>query len=108
MTFKPSLRVGAALDLNDDLTVSGDLHTRFSDGGIALSPKFHLGVGAEFRGISILHVRSGAALITDGMQYSGGASLVLGPVNISAAGALQTGALAKQILGQVTLSFGNR
>jgi len=108
VTFKPSLRAGAALDLNDDLTVSGDLHTRFSDGGIALSPKFHLGVGAEFRGVSILHVRSGAALITGGMQYSGGASLVLGPVNISAAGALQTGALAKKILGQVTLSFGNR
>ncbi len=108
MDFEPSLRAGAALDLTRDLTVSGDLHTQFGDGGISLSPKFHLGLGAEFRGMKILYLRGGAAVITDGIQYGGGATLVLGPVNISAAGALQTGTLGEQVLGQVALSFGGR
>ena len=68
MTIKPSLQVGAALDLSDDLTISGDLHNRFSDGGIAFTPKFHLGAGAEFRGLKVIHLRGGAAIITDGIQ----------------------------------------
>ena len=68
LTFKPSLQVGAALDVSEDFTISGDLHNRFSDEGIALSPKFHLGAGAEFRGLKVLHLRGGAAVITDGIQ----------------------------------------
>ena len=108
MAFNPSIRAGVALDLTRELTVSGDLHNRFSGQGIGLPPKFHLGLGAEFRGISVLHLRSGVALITDGIQYGGGASLILGPVNISVAGALQAGALRKKALGQFTLSFWNR
>jgi len=107
-TFKPTLRVGAALDVSDDFTVSGDLHSRFSDEALALEPKFHLGAGAEFRGLKVIHLRGGAAVITDGIQYSGGASLVLGPVNLSAAGAYQTGDLGENVLGQFTLSFGGR
>jgi len=31
LTFRPTLQVGAALDVSDDFTVSGDLHSRFSD-----------------------------------------------------------------------------
>ena len=108
MTIKPSLQVGAALDLSDDLTISGDLHNRFSDGGIAFTPKFHLGAGAEFRGLKVIHLRGGAAIITDGIQYSGGLSLVLGPVNLSAAAAVQTGDLGENFLGQFTFSLGNR
>ena len=106
--FKPSISVGAALDLSDDFTISGDLHNRFSDEGIALSPKFHLGAGAEFRSLKILHIRGGAAVISDGVQYSGGASLVLGPLNVSAAAAVQTGDLGENILAQFAISFGNR
>jgi hypothetical protein len=106
MAFEPSLRVGAALDLTRDFTVSGDLHTQFGDRGASLSPKFHLGLGTEFRGMRVLYLRGGAAVITDGIQYGGGASLVLGPVNISAAGAFRTGTMNEQVLGQVTLSFG--
>jgi hypothetical protein len=108
LTFKPTLRLGAALDVSDDFTLSGDLHNRFSDDGIRLSPKFHLGAGAEFRGLRILHLRAGAAVITDGIQYSGGASLVLGPVNLSAAAAVRTGDLGEVVLEQFALSFGNR
>ena len=108
LTFKPSLQVGAALDVSEDFTVSGDLHSRFSDEGIALTPKFHLGAGAEFRGLKILHLRGGAAVITDGIQYSGGVSLVLGPLNLSTAFARQTGDIGENLLGQVVISFGNR
>lgn len=108
LTFKPTLQIGAALDVSDDFTVSGDLHNRFSDEGIRLSPKFHLGAGAEFRGLRILHLRAGAAVITDGVQYSGGASLVLGPLNLSAAAAVRTGDLGEVVLGHFALSFGNR
>ena len=108
LTFKPTIQIGAALDVSNDFTVSGDLHNRFSDDGIRLSPKFHLGAGAEFRGLGILHLRGGAAVITDGIQYSGGASLVLGPVNLSAAAAVRTGDLGEVVLGHFALSFGNR
>ena len=108
MTFKPSIRVGAALDVTDDFTLSGDLHNRISDDGIALAPKFHLGGGAEFRGLKVIHLRGGAAIITDGIQYSGGVSLVLGPLNLSAAAAVQSGDIGENVLGQFSLSFGNR
>jgi F plasmid transfer operon, TraF, protein len=108
MTFKPTLQLGAALDLSPDFTLSADLHNRFSDGGIALAPKFHLGAGAEYRGLRVLHLRGGAAVVTDGIQYSGGASLVLGPINLSAAVAAQKGDLDDTVFGQFTLSFGGR
>jgi hypothetical protein len=107
LTFKPTIQIGAALDVSNDFTVSGDLHNRFSDDGMGLSPKFHLGAGAEFRGLGILHLQGGAAVITDGIQYSGGASLVLGPVNLSAAAAVRTGDLGEVVLGHFALSFGN-
>jgi hypothetical protein len=96
------------LDVSNDFTVSGDLHSRFSDEGIALSPKFHLGAGAEFRGLRVLHLRGGAAVITGGVQYSGGVSLVLGPLNVSTAFAMQTGDIGENVLAQAAISFGGR
>ena len=107
MTFDPTVAVGAAYDVSSDFTVSADVHKRFGD-GLAVSPKFHLGAGAEFRALGILHLRGGLAIITDGFQYGGGASLVLGPVNFSAAAAAQQGALDDTAIAQFTLSFGNR
>ena len=48
-------------------------------------------------------------MITGGAQYSGGASLVLGPINISAAGAVQNGdEIAETAFGQFTFSIGDR
>jgi hypothetical protein len=108
LTFQPTISVGGAYDVSSDFTVSADVRNRLGEGGIATGPKFHAGVGAEFRGLSILHLRGGAAVITDGMQFGGGASLILGPVSLSAAGALQTGDLGEAVLGQFTLSFGGR
>ena len=108
-TFKPTLRLGAAMEFPMDFTVSGDVHRRLSDDGIALTPKSHVGLGAEFRGLRILHLRAGAAVITGGTQFSGGASLVLGPINISAAAAVQDGGeIPDTVFGQFTFSIGNR
>lgn len=106
-TFKPTLRAGAAMDLAMDLTVSADIHHQVSDEGITLGPRSQLGVGAEWRALKLIHLRAGLGLITGGTQYSGGASLVLGPVNLSVAGAARNGD-NEGALAQFTLSFGNR
>lgn len=107
MGFDPTISVGGAYDVNEDLTVSADLRNRFGD-GLNVGPKLHVGAGAEYRGLRVLHLRGGAAIITDGVQLGGGLSLVLGPVNLSAAGAIRTGDMDDTALGQFTLSFGGR
>ena len=106
-TFQPSYRLGAALDVTSALTLTGDIHGELGDDGISLGQRYHTGVGAELRA-GFIHLRGGVAKITDGMQYGGGASLVLGPVNLSAAGGLQRGEDSETLLGQFVLSFGNR
>ena len=103
LTFKPALRLGAAYLVLDELTVSSDIHYRFGD-GMALDPRFHLGAGAEYRPLDFLHLRAGLALVTGGLQYGGGVSFILGPVNLSAAAAGQPGGA----IAQVGLSFGNQ
>lgn len=105
--FDPAYRLGAALDVTPALTVTADIHGRFSDDGIALGEKYHTGVGAEFRA-GFLHLRGGISKIPDAMQYGGGFSLVLGPVNLSLAGALEEGATRDAWLSQFVISFGDR
>ncbi len=109
LTFKPTARVGAAYDVLDDLTVSGDVHYRFGK-GIAVDPQFRVGVGAEYRVLGPLHLRAGVAYLTDDftahlVQYGGGLSAILAPANLSVAVAGQSNG---QILGQLVLSFGHR
>lgn len=107
--FKPTLRAGAAMDFFMDLTVSADVHHRVSDEGLEVGPRSHLGVGAEWRALKLIHLRGGAGIVSGGTQYSGGASLVLGPVNLSVAAAKRdTEAGNQETLAQFTLSFGNR
>jgi hypothetical protein len=106
LVFDPTLALGASYDVSSELTVSADLQNRFGD-GIELGPKFHLGTGAEFRGLRALHLRAGAAIVTGGAELAGGASLVLGPVSLSGAGGIRTGDADAQI-AQLTLSFGGR
>ena len=103
LTFKPAVRLGAAYLLLDELTVSSDVHYRFGT-GIALDPQFHLGAGVEYRPLDFLHLRGGLALVTGGLQYGGGVSFILGPVNLAAAVAGQPGG----VIAQVGLSFGNQ
>jgi hypothetical protein len=107
MTFDPALSVGVAYDVSDDFTVSGDLQNRFGE-GMQVGPKFHLGGGAEYRGLKVLHLRAGAAAVTGGAELAAGASLVLGPVSLSAAGGTRTGEEEDTQLVQFTLSFGGR
>ena len=102
LTFKPALRLGVAYLLVDALTISSDVHYRFGD-GIALDPQFHLGLGMEYRPIDFLHLRGGLAVVTGGIKFGGGLSLILGPVNLAAAVAGEPGGLS----GQIGLSFGN-
>lgn len=108
-TFEPTVRLGAAMDVSRELTVSADVHHRVSEDAIALGPRSQLGVGAEWRGLPWLHLRGGAGVVSGGTQLSGGASLVLGSVNLSVAGALRDReAFDRTTLGQLTLSFGGR
>lgn len=107
MAFDPIVAVGAAFDVRPDVTVSGDIRNRFGD-GMSITPKFHAGVGAEYRGLGALHVRGGGAVVTDGFQLAGGASLLMGTVDLSLAGALVTGDLEDVSVLQLTLSFGGR
>ena len=106
-TFQPSYRLGAALDVTSALTLTGDVQGELGGDGISLGQRFHAGLGAELRA-GFVHFRGGVAKITDGMHYGGGASLVLGPVNLSVAGGLQRGEEREAVLGQFVLSFGNR
>lgn len=107
MRFDPTISVGAAYDVDPDLTVSADVRNRFGD-GMSLTPKLHAGVGAEYRGMNALNLRGGAAMISNGVQLSGGASVILGQVNLSFAGAIQRGALDDASLAQFSLSWGGR
>jgi len=104
-TFQPSFRLGAALEVTSALTLTGDIHGELGDGAISLGPSYHTGVGAELRA-GWVHLRGGLAKITDGMQYGGGVSLILGPVNLSVAGGLQRGEDRDAVLGQFVLAFG--
>ena len=107
MKFKPVVSAGVGYDLSGQFTISGDFRNRLGD-GMATEPKMHLGAGAEFRGLRVLHVRGGVAIITGGTEIGGGASLVLGPLlSVSAAGALRKGDQDTQV-AQFTLSFGGR
>lgn len=107
MKFDPTISVGAAYDVDPDFTVSADIRNRFGD-GMSLLPKLHAGVGAEYRGVDFLHLRGGAAVISDGFQFGGGLSLILGPVNLSFAAAMQKGDFEDTNVGQFSLSFGGR
>lgn len=107
MTFDPALSVGVAYDLQPDFTLAADVRNRFGD-GMSLSPKLHAGLGAEYRGLGALHLRGGAALVTDGFLLSGGAGLQLGPVTLGLAGGLQTGEIESTNIVHFSLGFGAR
>ena len=51
-----------------------------------------------------LHLRGGLAVVTGGIQFAGGVSFILGPVNLAGAIASQPGG----VIAQVGLSFGNQ
>ena len=103
--FGPTVAAGAAWDVDPDLRVMGEIRNRFGD-GMGVGPAFHAGVGAEYRLAPTLHLRAGAAAVTDGVQLGGGLSVVLGPVHLSVAGARRSGSARDATLGRFALSFG--
>jgi hypothetical protein len=104
LTLKPVFSAGAEWRPNELWQLQADVRKRAS-GGLGLGPDFHSGVGAELGAISFLPLRAHAAVVSGGAQFGGGASLVLGPVNLSGAGAVRTGESAG-LLAMFTLSFG--
>ncbi len=105
MAFGRVVSVGAALDLGSVLTLSVDARKRLED-GMALGPESHVGAGASLRIVPFLHLQGGVAKITNAVQYSGGATLVLGPINLGFAAAVQRGEAMDGALAMVALSLG--
>ncbi len=86
--LRPVVGAGVAYRM-DNLTVSADARQRMGD-GIDVGPAMHAGVGAEYRGLSFLPLRAGAAVITGGWQAAGGLGLHLGPYEIGAGVSMRT------------------
>lgn len=107
MTPRPVYSVGLEVSPSPMLRLQADLRKRSSE-GLALGPAFHAGVGAELTALSFLPVRGHFAIVSGGAQFGGGASVVMGPVNLSGAIARQTGDFADATLAMITLSFGAR
>lgn len=105
MGLDPVISAGVQLRPSPILSLSADLKKR--TGGLALGPDFHAGVGAEVSVLSFLPLRAHLVKVSGGMQVGGGASLVLGPVNISGAAAVRTDARENSVLGAFALSFGS-
>ncbi len=105
LTLKPVYSIGAELQTSSVLRLSADVRKRTS-GGIELGPDFHAGVGAELSVLPFLPLRGHAAVVSGGFQVGGGASLVLGPVNLSGGVAMYSHDEADRVLGAFTLSFG--
>ena len=84
LRFKPVLMAGISYKVNRRLQVDGDLHERFGDGGMQYLPRTHLGVGAEYRVLSFVPLRAGAALVTGGTQFGGGLGVEMGTFTMGA------------------------
>lgn len=104
-TIKPVFSAGVQLRPNSTLMLTADLRKRV-EGGMALGPSFHAGIGAEVGVLPFLPLRGHLAKVSGGIQVGGGASLVLGPINVTGAGALRTSTDQNSVLGAVTISFG--
>ena len=100
---KPTVGVGAALEVSPKLTVSADVRSRRGDTVMQLEPKLHAGVGAEFRVIPVLPIRVGAAAVTGGFEGSGGLGVNLGPANLAASIASRASDIGTSVLPMFTL-----
>lgn len=105
LKLKPVFAAGAQIQATPLLEVEADVRKRVG-GGLDVGPEFQMGVGAELRALSFLPLRAHAGVVSGGVQIGGGASLILGPVNLSGAIALRTNDIQNATLGMLTLSFG--
>jgi hypothetical protein len=98
--------VGASMLLNPALTVFGNVQKSLTD-GMSFDPDYYAGVGAELTALSFLPIRAHGAVISDGYELGGGASLVLGPVHLSGGAALRSESTHDSVLATFALSFGS-
>jgi len=106
--FKPETRaaVGISMLALPSMRLFANVQKSLSD-GMAFDPDFYGGVGAEWTGISFFHLRGHGAVITDGYELGGGASLVLGPVHLTGGAAMRSESSHDSILATFALSFGS-
>lgn len=105
--FARVVAVGAAWEARPALTLTADVRNRFGE-GMGVESKFRAGLGIEARPSPVVPLRAHVAYITDGYQFGGGLSLVLGPVTLSGAAAAQVQDEDDATVGMFTLSFGGR
>ncbi len=84
LKYKPVVLAGVAYRVNNRFVVDADFHQRLAEGGMQFGPKTQLGAGAEYRVLSFLPLRAGAAYVTGGQQFGGGLGLDLGSFSLNA------------------------
>ena len=105
--FSPAVSAGAAARVLPFLTLTGEMRHAVK-ANLDVGARNHVGVGAELRILPILPLRAGVALISGGYQLSGGMGLKLGPVQVSASGAVREAELGSDAVAALGLTFGVR
>ncbi len=103
LKYKPVILAGVAYRLNPRFLVDADFHQRLADGGMQFGPKTQLGAGAEYRALSFLPLRAGAAYVTGGGQFGGGLGLDLGTFSMNASVLRRNDDLGTATVTMVTL-----
>ncbi len=103
LKYKPVILAGVAYRVSPRLIVDGDFHQRLGDGGMQFGPKMQLGAGAEFRPVSFIPLRAGAAVVTGGSQFAGGVGLDVGTFSMNASIARRSDDIGTSTITMVTL-----
>ena len=102
--FDRRVELAAAYWWRNGVRLFGELRRRFGD-GLGVTPKSHLGAGAELTARN-LRVRAGGAVVSGGYQVGGGLGLVLGPVHADGSLLRMGGDAGEGMAVAVGLSFG--
>jgi hypothetical protein len=79
------------------LTLTADMKTQTGgDEAIAIGPRSHFGVGAEFRVLPFVPLRAGVASVTDGWQAAVGAGVRLLGYELGAATSIRRRGVATE------------
>ena len=105
--FSPVMSAGAAARILPFLTLTGELRHAVKE-NLDVGARNHVGVGAELRILPILPLRAGVSLVSGGYQLSGGLGLKLGPMQVSASGAVREAELGSDAVAALGLTFGVR
>jgi hypothetical protein len=104
--FRPVFVLGAAYEVEDNLTLTTEFRQRQGE-GLQTGPKSHLGIGMVFTPDPRIPLRAGFSAITEGFQMAGGFGLILGPMHIGFGGLYQTGEAGEGFAGTFAISYGS-